>query len=116
MTRPHFLIMAGSLGVAALAVALAAGRSDGPSASLSSWTGVKATVYLRSSFDPRSKPSYTTESGSGGLEIVDHYPTSVQGIITAVESDAIVVRAEQGVIWIPRDQIRILHALQPLAK
>jgi len=84
-----------------------------PGASLADWKGLRCRVHLRVDFNPwAGVSSIRSGTSATGLTSVGDAPLYADGILRDVSNDAVVVTGHHGHVWIPRDQIRAIEAIQ----
>lgn len=89
-------------------------NSTSASADLDDWVGVQCTVHLRLESDPRAGRSSFHRASNGLLETIEEIPVSVSGTIVSVNRTGVGVKRGQSIVWIPRNQIRvIIGTIQP---
>jgi hypothetical protein len=81
---------------------------------LADWKGLKCTVHLRVDVNPRAgiNGSFDCGTSAAGVKEMAGMPMAAVGVVAAVTRDCVVINGGNGYVWIPRDQIRCVEALQ----
>lgn len=80
-------------------------------ADLSRWRNTNVIVHLRQASHPATADTGRTTQGVRGIMLLHGvHPINVQGTLSDVSSDAVVISSADGDVWVPRDSILAVEA------